>query len=501
MGIEGTDGLAALEQAVSQGGDIDIIIDGPDGQVGLIAVIGCPFAVLNGGHVDFVDGIGGYAAADGIVDPHRAVRALLRQHGRVSVAVLEAAVPGQIQIGHLRIGKGVGGDINGLVQVENHVVQESGRKGPGADALHITAQVQFLAPGALKGHIADDANRGGQAEDRRMRVAEGLRADLLQALAPVDPAGLGIHEAIVADDPQGRGEAEVIDIAGLPESGFLNALQALGQDQRIDGIVTAEGLLADGLHRHAADAGGNLQPGMELGVAVNRPGGRVEVEPGILVLLRTGHGVLPAGLQPAGSVLSIRQRGGVGVQLIVGDVNHAVLRQQVEAPILRQEEGAFALEADLPQIIAAAEGGIHRADAGGNGNAGQRRAVAEIAIADVLQPVIKANLRQPAHVADGGILQRAQGVRHGQGGHVVHAVKGSVADGGYLAAIHLGRDDHIASQIAADSEAQVVRVIGPDGFLRQRGCAKGQQRQGHQHPENPLHLFHLHRSFLSYQSM
>ena len=453
VGIEGTNGLIALEKAVAQGSDIDVAIGSPDGQIGLIAVIGRPYAVLDGGHVKRVGRSGRHAAADGIVDPHGAVRALLRQHGCVSIAVPEAAVPGQIQIGHLRIGKGIGGNVDGLIQVEGHVIQEGARKGPGADALHVSAQVQLLAPGALKGIIADDANRGGQAEDRCLRVTEGPRADLLQTLAPVDPAGLGIHEAVVADHPQGCGKAEVIHVAGLLEGSFLNALQALGQDQCVDGIIAAEGILADGLHRHAADAGGNLQPGMEFDVAVNRPGGRVEVEPVFIVLRRAGHGVLPAGLQPTGSVINIRQRGGVGIKLIVGDIDHAVLRQQVEAPVLRQKEGAFAFEADLPQIVAGAEGGVHRADAGGHGNAGQRRAVAEVAVADVLQPVIEAHLRQTAHVADGRILQRAQGVRHGQRGHVVPAVKGSAADGGYLAAVHLSRDDHVTGKIAADIEA------------------------------------------------
>ena len=478
VGIEGTNGLAALEQAVAQGSDIDVAIGSPDGQIGLIAMIGRPHAVLDGGHIHAIDRIGRHAAADGIVDPHRAVRALLRQHGCVGIAVLDAAVPGQIQIGHLRIGKGIGGNVDGLIQVKDHVVQEGARKGPGADALHVSAQVQLLAPGALKGIIADDANRGGQAEDRCLRVTEGPRADLLQTLAPVDPAGLGIHEAVVADHPQGCGKTEVIHVAGLLEGRFLHALQTLRQDQRVDGIVAAEGLLADGLHRHAADARGNLHPGMVFLVSGDRAGGRVEGEPVLMIVRGTGRGVFPAGLQTVGGAVGIGQGGSIGVQLIVGDADHAVLRQPAEAPFRLQEEGAFALKADLPQIVAGAEGGIHHADAGRHGDAAQRGAVAEIAVADILQPVVEAHLAQAAHVADGGGLQRAQGIRHGQGGDIIFILKQTAPDGGYGIAVHISGKNHIPGHFAAHPEIHVVRVIGPDRLLRQGGRAKGKHRQG-----------------------
>ena len=374
VGVEGTDGLIALEHAVAQGGDINIVIDRPDGQVGLAAVIRRPYAACNRCNIGLIDGALRHAGGFGIVDPHSAVGALVAQHGFIGTAVLLRAVPGQIQVGHIGFGKRVRCNVDGRIEVKHQVIQRGLGKGAGADGFQAAAQVQLLTPCILKCAFTDGSDGAGQGQDGFHVILERPRADFLQALAPVDPQGLRVVERFVADGFQRGGEAHIGDVAGILERARLNALQPLGEHHAIDGIIALECLRANGLHRHAADGRGNLHIGVILPVAGDRAGGRVKGEPVLGVLLFGNHGVFAAGLQMIRRAVGIPQRRRVGGQLIVRHIDGVVLRQHGEAPVPADEQGACTLEADFPQICTGADSSVHDADAGWNGQAGQRAA-------------------------------------------------------------------------------------------------------------------------------
>ena len=413
VGIEGTDGLVALEHAVAQGSDIDIVIDCPNGQIGLAAVIFRPDAASNRGDIGPVDGLLRYAAGNGIVDPHSAVGALVAQHGFIGAAVLLRAVPGQIQVGHIGFGKRVRRNVDGLVEIKHQVIQRGFGKGAGADGFQAAAQVQLLTPCILKCAFTDGSDGAGQGQDGFHIILERPRADFLQALAPVDPQGLRVVERFVADGFQRGGEADIDDVAGILERTCLNALQPLGEHHAIDGIIALECLWANGLHRHAADGCGDFHIGVILPVAGDRAGGRVKGEPVLGVLLFGNHGVFAAGLQMLRRAVGVLQRRRVGFQLIVRHIDGVVLRHHGEAPVRADEQGACTLEADFPQICTGADSSVHDTDAGWNGQAGQCVAVGEIG-ADVLQPVVQVDGGQAVHPGDGSALECAQRVGHGQ---------------------------------------------------------------------------------------
>ena len=49
------------------------------------------------------------------------------------------------------------------------------------------------------------------------------------------------------------GNFHIGETAGVRECARVDALQAFGEHDAIDGIVAPEGVFGDGLHRHAAD--------------------------------------------------------------------------------------------------------------------------------------------------------------------------------------------------------------------------------------------------------
>ena len=414
VGIEGADGLIALEQAVAQGSDLDIIINRPDGQILLIAVIRRPHAVFNGRDLRLIDRFLRHAGGNGVVDPDRAVRALILQHRRIGVAVFKGAVPGQIQVGDIGIRKRVRRNVDRLIEVKHQVIQRSFRKGARADVLQLAAQVQFLAPGALKRFLADGSDGGGQGQDVGMVVHKRPRADFLQALAPVDPVDLRVHERVVPDLPEAGGEANIGQVARVLKRPRPDALQALGEEDDIHRVVARKGAFADGLHRHAADALGDLHVGVVFRVAGDRAGLGVKGKPVPLVLLFARRGVFAAGLQVSRRVERVGQRLRVGLQLVVGHVDHIVVAQPVKAPVDIQEDRACALEGDLLQVFTGAERAVNDPHAGRNGQAGQRVAVREVG-ADILQTVVERHAGQAVHPRDDPALDGAQRVGHGQG--------------------------------------------------------------------------------------
>ena len=475
VGIEGADGLIALEQAVAQCGDFDLIVDCPHSQVGLAAVVDRPHAVFDGGDFRLVHREFRHAGAVGVVDPHGTVGALVLQQLCVGVAVFKGAVPGQIQVGHIRFDERIRRDVDGRVEVEDQVVQRGAREGAGADGLHIAAQVQLLAPGALEGAFADGLHRFGEGEDGRLVVLERPRTDLLQTLAPVNPADLRAEERVVADGLQRGGELHIGETAGVRECARVDALQAFGEHDAIDGIVAPEGVFGDGLHRHAADGLRDFHVGVILAIAGDRAGGCVEHKPILIVFLFGDGSALAAGLEVVRRAIGILQRGRVGVQLVVGHVDHIILRHHEEAPFRADEHRAGALKADLFQICAVGEGAFHDAHAGRNGHAGQRVAAGKAA-AEVLHAVVQRHLGQAIHRGDDATLEGAQRIGHRQGSDFVLLVKGIVFNGVDQIAVHLGGDRHIAAQVAVQLQIHVVVVIRPLRLLRQRGHA-GQQKQ------------------------
>ena len=487
VGIEGADGLIALEQAVAQGGDRNVVIVRPHGQILLIAVIRLPHAVFDGCDLGLVDRILRHTAAFRVVDPDGAVRALIPEQRGIGVAVLDAAVPGQVKVGNLGVGKCIRRDVNQLMEIKHDVIQRAIGKGTRTDAFHLAAQVQLLAPRALEGALADGSDRGGQHQDAFAAILERPRADFLQALAPVDLADLGVEEGVVADGFQRGGKFDVAQAAGVLERAGFNARQALGEDDAVHGVIAPEGVLADGLHRHAADGRRNLNKGMILLVAGDGASGSVKDEP-VLAALRGEEGVFAAGAEMLRRAVGLRQGGGVGVELIVGHIDHIVAAQPVKAPVGVQEERAGALEGDFLQVFTGVERAVHNADAGGNGQAGQRIAVVEIG-ADVLQAVVERDAGQAVHPGDGPVLDGPQRIRHRQRSDRIVRVKAVVLDGVDRIAIHLRRDDHIPADLAHPLETQVARVIGPGGSLLRpsRAANQAQRQQGQQEQFQVLH--------------
>ena len=460
MRIEGADGLAALEQAVAEGGDVDVVIIRPDGQIGVTAIVDHPDAVVNGGDVGFVLRIVGHAGGNGVVDPYRAVGALLRQQSRIGVAVFQTAVPGQVEVGYVGFGKRVGGDVDGRIQIKHHVVERRIREGTGADVLHGIAQIQLRAAGGLKRAVADVLHRGGQGQDSGLIVLECPGADGLQAFAPADLVKLGIEERIVADGLQGGGELHVNQIAAVRKRAGFDALQSLGEDDAEDGVVAFKGIFADGLHGDAADGLGDLQIGVVLHVTVDGAGCRVEIEP-VLVVLRLGDDrVLAAGLQMLRRSVGFLQRRGIGVQLVIRHVDRVILRHHEEAQTGLDEQRACALEADLLQVFAGDEGLVHDPDAGRNGHAGQRIAIREVA-AEVLQPVVQRHAGQFLHRGDGAAVDRAQRIGHRQERDFVLSVKGVEGDGVDGLTVHIGGDRHIAAELSHQLQTVIAVVIFP----------------------------------------
>ena len=197
------------------------------------------------------------------------------------------------------------------------------------------------------------------------------------------------------------------------ERARLNALQTFGKNDAIDGIIAPERLRADGFHCHAADGRGNFHIGVIFPVAGDGAGSRVEDEPVLVASLFGNDGVFAAGLQMLRRVVGILQRRGIGGQLIVRHIDRVIRRHHGEAPVTADEQGACALEADFLQVCAGTEGSVHNADAGWNGQAGQRVAVEEI-VADVFKPVVQRDGGQAVHPADGSVLERAQRIGHGK---------------------------------------------------------------------------------------
>ena len=496
MRIEGTDGLVALEQAVTQGGHIDIIVGRPDRQIGLGAVVGLPHAILNGGDFKRVGRVFRDRAGR-IVDPYRAVRALLREQGGIGVPVLKAAVPGQIHILKIGIDERVRRDVDGAVEVEGHIGQRASGEGAGADVLHAAAQIQLLTPGILKGTIADGAQRARQLQHGGPNVPEGPAADLLQPFAPPDVEEIRVAKRFLPDDPQRGREGGPGQIAGLTEGCSLNALQPLREHDAVDAVVVPEGLRADGLHRHAADGRGNLHEGVVLPVGGDGAGGSIEIKPALGVGNPGIDGILAAGLQAIRRCVDIRQRVGIGAQLIVGHIDHAVVRQPSKAPIGVQKDRANALEGDRLQAFAGVDRAVHDAHAGRNRQAGQRAAVVEGG-ADVLQAVVQLHAGQAVHPRNGPLLNRPQRVGHRQRGDLMVGIEDAVLKGVDRIPVHLGGDRHVTAHAAFQLQAHVSAVVRPQLFLRQPRQRQGQQ-QHRQQRRQPFSAFHR-RCLLSIRS-
>ena len=86
MRIEGADRLIAPKHAVAQRGDVDVVVIRPDGQVGRVAGVEGPHAVLDARYGHLVLRVLRHAGGLRVVDPDRTVRALLRQQRGVGVA-------------------------------------------------------------------------------------------------------------------------------------------------------------------------------------------------------------------------------------------------------------------------------------------------------------------------------------------------------------------------------------------------------------------------------
>ena len=471
MRVEGTDRLIALEHAVAQRGDVDVVIIRPHGQILLISIIYLPYAIFNGRYIDFVDRILRHAAADGVVDPHRAVRALILEQRGIRVAVFDAAVPRQIQVGDAGIHKRIRRDVDHLIEIKHEIIQPRIGKGARADGFHAAAQVQFLTPCAFKRALSDGFDRRRERQNALLAVPERPRADFLQALVPVDQVDLGVKERIVADGFERGGEMRIAKVAGVLERAGVNALQSLREDDAVHGVIAREGFLTDGLHRHAADGRGDLDIGVIFLVAGNRAGGSIERKPVLIACRFRDDSVFAAGLKVLRRAVGVFERLRVSVQLIIRYVDHIAVAQPVKAPAGVQEERACALKSNLLQAFTGANRAIHNANAGRNGQCGQRIAVAEIG-ADVLQTIVERHAGQAVHPGDGPALERAQRVGHRQRGDLMVRLKGVVPNGIGRIAVHLRGDRHVAAERAGRHENHVAIVVRPLRLVRQCGYAR-----------------------------
>ena len=492
MRVEGADRPVALEHAVAQRGDVDVVVARPDGQVGRVAGVDRPHAVLNARHGRLVDRVLRHAGILRVADPDRAVRALLRQQRGIGVADFKRAVPRQVEVLDTRVRKGIRRDVDGRVEVEHQIVQAGARKGAGADALHVFAEVQLRAPRVFKRALADDAQ--GLRQLQRVVVAivhERAVADLLKALVPHDQAAGNVVERLRADGAQRGGEHDVLDVARLTERLRADRFKPFRQNQAVDRIIVAHRFLADGAHRHAADALRDDEPCVHADIAGDFARLRVDLEVTLLDGVLHDDGVLPARAQAACRAVRVRERRRVGIHLVVRHDDHAVVRQPVKQPVRLFKHRALAQEAHLAQALAGAERAADIAHGRGHRDAFKRPAAVEVARANDLQAFGQRHVRQSVHKADDALLQRAQRVREREAGDVVLVLQLAAADGVHQAAVHLVGHDDIAAERAVELRIQVVGIVAPYALLRRCGQCERQQTQNRQQHDGLFHVLFL----------
>ena len=137
MRIEAAYRLAALEQPVSEGSHLIVVILCPDRQVRCISAVRRPHVFRHSKTGIRIIRIRCHASGDRIVDPYRTVGALLCHHLFISFLIFKTAVPRKIQICYRTPGKRIRSKVDHLIEIECQIHKTAGiRKSKASDFLY-----------------------------------------------------------------------------------------------------------------------------------------------------------------------------------------------------------------------------------------------------------------------------------------------------------------------------------------------------------------------------
>ena len=191
-------------------------------------------------------------------------------------------------------------------QVGDPVLQE----GAPADYLQTLGQFDHGKVGLAEGPLADDFQRGREADLVQARAAlEGAGRDLLQAVRQGDRTqAAAVAESAAPEAFQARRQFDMVDVRGVVERAVADLLQAGGNDELPDPAEAVERALTD-----------DLQPGGQLHGADPVRAGEVAA-----LLLHDGGDGMAVDLTGKGHGLIIRGR-------VAGD-HRGVVGKQVPGP-------------------------------------------------------------------------------------------------------------------------------------------------------------------------
>ena len=307
---------------------------------------------------------------------------------------------------------------------------------------HIGAEGQIGKAGIFKALIGDGAEGGRQSGIGDIAVIEGTAAHIFQALRPAHIHQVAGTESAFFQGMKGRGQGNIAQQGIALESILGHRFHAFGKGDIHQAVFLLESILADMLYLHAANGSRDLNAAGAAGIGGNGAGGSIKFEIAFGRFPIDDHGFFAAGPDAGNQIFQAGKSRLIGFHLIIGNIDHAILRQIGKFRIIRilHKMRANAFKGDALERLIIIEGGLDQRNRRRNNDGFHQSQIRQAVPQNDGQIARELNILQFVMAGQGSLIKEPDGIGNGQLCHAVAEGKGHILDPPDGNAVYLGGD-------------------------------------------------------------